>query len=205
MEIGALHSPLPLPPDATVRYVDRMDCTGLRNHYPELAAETLVEVDIVDDGETLSSQQDSSVDFVIANHFIEHTQDPLGTLANHLRVLRPGGVLYLAVPHRRRTFDADRRPVSLEHIVRDHREGPDWSRALHQEEWARLVDKVPAAEVAARVQELEQSDYSIHFHVWAPREFRALLEYARSEMQLPFTIETLRHNGYEFIAVLKRA
>ena len=144
------------------------------------------------------------MDFVIANHFIEHTQDPLGTLANHLRVLIPGGIHYLAVPHRRRTFDADRPPTSLEHIVRDHREGPGWSRTIHQEEWARLVDKVPAAEVAARVQELEQSDYSIHFHVWAPREFRALLEYARNEMQLPFAIETLRPNGYEFIAILRR-
>jgi SAM-dependent methyltransferase len=204
LEIGALHRPLPLPPGATVRYVDRMDCAGLRSHYPELAAEPLVEVDIVDDGETLSSQPDSSVDFVITNHFIEHTQDPLGTLANHLRVLRPGGIHYLAVPHRRRTFDADRPPTSLEHIVRDHHEGPGWSRSIHQEEWARLVDKAPAAEVAARVRELEQSDYSIHFHVWAPREFRALLGYAHSELQLPFTIETLRPNGHEFIAILRR-
>jgi SAM-dependent methyltransferase len=204
LEIGALHSPLPLPPDATVRYLDRMDCAGLRGHYPELAAKPLVEVDVVDDGETLSSQPDSSVDFVIANHFIEHTQDPLGTLANHLRVLRPGGIHYLAVPHRRRTFDADRLPTPLEHIVRDHREGPGWSRPIHQEEWARLVEKTPAADIAARVQELELSDYSIHFHVWAPREFGALLEYARNEMQLPFAIETLRPNGYEFIAILRR-
>ncbi len=205
LEIGALHRPLPLPPDATVRYVDRMDCAGLRSHYPELAAEPLVEVDIVDDGETLSSQPDSSVDFVIANHFIEHTQDPLGTLTNHLRVLRPEGIHYLAVPHRRRTFDADRPPTPLEHIVRDHRESPGWSRPIHQEEWARLVDKTPAAEVPARVQELEQSDYSIHFHVWTPREFRALLEYARTELRLPFAIETLRPNGHEFIAILRRA
>lgn len=204
LEIGALHRPLPLLSDATVRYVDRMDCEGLRSHYPELAAEPLVEVDIVDNGETLSSQPDSSVDFVIANHFIEHTQDPLGTIANHLRVLIPGGIHYLAVPHRRRTFDADRPPTPLEHIVRDHREDPGWSRPIHQEEWARLVDKVPAAEVTARVQELEHSDYSIHFHVWAPREFRALLKYARDELRLPFTIETLRPNGWEFIAILRR-
>jgi hypothetical protein len=54
------------------------------------------------------------------------------------------------------------------------------------------------------VQELEESDYSIHFHVWAPREFRALLEYAHGELQLPFAIETLRPNGYEFIAILRR-
>ncbi len=44
LEIGALHNPLPLPPDATVRYVDRMDCAGLCRHYPELAAEVGVQL-----------------------------------------------------------------------------------------------------------------------------------------------------------------
>jgi predicted SAM-dependent methyltransferase len=204
LEIGALHTPLPLPDGATVRYVDRMDRAGLRAHYPELAEEALVEVDIVDDGETLGTQLDASADFIIANHFIEHAQDPLGTLANHLRVLRPGGILYLAVPDRRRTFDVDRSPTPLEHIVRDHREGPAWSRPMHQEEWARLVDKVPAAEVPARVRVLEQSDYSIHFHVWTPSEFNAMLEHAQREQRLPFAIEDLRGNGSEFIAILRR-
>jgi predicted SAM-dependent methyltransferase len=203
LEIGALHSPLPLPPAATVRYIDRMDCARLREHYPELSKEALVEVDIIDNGETLGTQPDSSADFLIANHFIEHTQDPLGTLSNHLRVLRPGGILYLAVPDRRHTFDVDRPPTPLEHLVRDHREGPAWSRPLHQEEWARLVDKVPAAEVPARVRVLEQSDYSIHYHVWTPSEFTELLKHARQ--RLPFEIEELQGNGSEFIAVLRRS
>jgi SAM-dependent methyltransferase len=204
LEIGALHRPLCVPPGARVRYVDRMDCAGLREHYPELVKEELVEVDIIDDGETLGTQPNASLDFVIANHFIEHTQDPLGTLSNHLRVLRPGGILYLAVPDRRRTFDVDRPPTPLEHIVRDHREGPAWSRPLHQEEWARLVDRVPAAEVPARMRVLEQSDYSIHFHVWTPSEFTALLEHAQREQQLPFAIQDLQGNGHEFIAILRR-
>ncbi len=204
LEIGALHCPLPPPPGTTVRYVNRMDCAGLREHYPELSTEALVEVDVIDDGETLGTQPDSSADFIVANHFIEHTQDPLGTLSNHLRVLRPGGILYLAVPDRRRTFDSDRPPTPLDHVVRDHREGPAWSRPIHQEEWARLVDKVPIAEVPARVRALKRSDYSIHFHVWTPSEFTLLLEYARHE-GLPFEIEKLQGNGHEFIAILRRA
>ncbi len=203
LEIGALHCPLPLPRETTVRYVDRMNYAGLCEHYPELAREALVDVDIVDDGETLATQPDSSVDFVVANHFIEHTQDPLGALANHLRVLRPGGILYLAVPDRRRTFDSDRPPTPLDHLVRDHREGAAWSRSIHQEEWARLVDKVSATEVPDRVRALEQSDYSIHFHVWTPSEFTALLEHARHE-GFPFEIEELENNGHEFIVILRR-
>ncbi len=204
LEVGALHRPLRIPSAARVRYVDRMDTPALRAHYRELAAEQLVEVDVVDDGEKLTTQADGSADFIIANHFIEHTEDPIGTLASHLRVLRPGGILYLAVPDRRRTFDVDRPATPLSHVIRDHDEGPAWSRPVHQEEWARLVDKVPAADVEARVRALEETDYSIHFHVWAPAEFAELLRYAREDAQLPFRIEALQPNHHEFIAILRR-
>jgi SAM-dependent methyltransferase len=202
LEIGALQRPLDVPARASVRYVDRMDTEHLREHYPDLSAETLVDVDLIDDGETLGTQPDASADFIIANHFIEHTEDPLGTLENHLRVLRPGGILYLAVPDRRLTFDAARPPTPLEHLIRDHAQGPRGSRTQHQEEWARLVDKVPPSEVEARVAALEETDYSIHFHVWSPPEFLAFLEYARE--RTPFLIEEAQANGHEFIAILRR-
>jgi len=204
LEVGALHAPLRLPAGATVRYVDHMSVPDLRRHYPELAGKDLVEVDVVDDGETLASQSDGSADFIVANHFIEHTEDPLGTLANHLRVLRSGGILYLAVPDRRRTFDADRRPTPLAHVIEDHRSGPSGSRQQHLQEWARLVERVPEERVAARAAELDEIRYSIHFHVWTPQEFRAMLEHARDGERLPFTIAEVRENAHEFIAILRR-
>ena len=204
LEIGALHRPLPVPGDARVRYVDRMPAAALREAYPELAVYDLVEVDVVDDGETLGTVADGSADFVIANHFIEHTQSPLRTLGNLLRVLRAGGVLYLAVPDKRRTFDAGREVTPLEHVVRDLHEGPQWSRAEHFEDWARRVDAVAEDEVAARAEQLMADDYSIHFHVWTPDDFRALLEHARDVEGMAFAIEELVGNGQEFIAILRR-
>src|SRR6202035_2162310 len=71
LEIGALHCPLRVPGGVTVRYVDRMDIDGLRRQYPELPADKLVDVDVIDDGEKLGSQPDRCADFIIANHFIE--------------------------------------------------------------------------------------------------------------------------------------
>jgi SAM-dependent methyltransferase len=204
IEVGALHAPLTVPAGASVRYLDRMTVADLREHYPELAAAPLVPVDVVDDGETLGSQADASADFIVANHFIEHTEDPLGTLSNHLRVLLPGGILYMAVPDRRRTFDAQRPPTPLEHLVGDHRSGPAASRREHFEEWARLVEQVPADAVATRAQTLDEQDYSIHFHVWTASEFQRMLDYARSEEGLPFVVEQVRENEHEFIAILRR-
>ena len=78
-----------------------MDENDLRRHYPELNDLPLVNVNIVDDGEKLTAFEPNSQDFIIANHFLEHTQDPIGTVRRHLEVLRPDGVLYMAVPDRR--------------------------------------------------------------------------------------------------------
>ncbi|HEX4435956.1 MAG TPA: class I SAM-dependent methyltransferase [Solirubrobacteraceae bacterium] len=204
VEIGALHAPLPTPARAEVSYVDRMTVADLRRHYPELADERLVEVDIVDDGERLLTQDDASADFVIANHFIEHTEDPIGTLANHLRVLRPGGVLFMGVPDRRFTFDCNRPATGLAHLVADHERGPAASRRMHFEEWAKLVEGVPAEQVQPRARELEAENYSIHFHVWTAPEFAELLEYGREQARLPFSVETVQPNEHEFIVILRR-
>ena len=204
LEVGALHEPLPVRRGVRVRYVDRHSVDQLRRHYPELRDRQLVPVDVIDDGETLATVPDASVDFVVANHFLEHTQDPIGTLGHHLRVLRHGGILFLAVPDKRRTFDAGRPVTPLEHLVRDHAEGPAWSRRGHFQVWAALVEGVAPEAVAERARELEGYDYSIHFHVWTPTAFTALLAHAAAEERLPLAVETLQSARYEFVAVLRK-
>jgi SAM-dependent methyltransferase len=177
----------------------------LRAHYPELDGFDLVEPSVVDDGETLASVADASVDFVIANHFIEHCEDPIGTLSNHLRVLRHSGVLYMAVPDCRHTFDRDRRVTSIAHLQQDHVEGPAGSRRAHYEEWASSKDAVSADEVASRADELEDQKYSIHFHVWTPTAFLELLVHCRAELGLPLEVEAVERNDHEFIVIMSRA
>lgn len=77
IEIGALHNPVPIPKNITVKYVDRLSVESLRHQYPELKNLPLVDVDIIANGETLDSIEESSQDFVVANHFLEHCQNPL--------------------------------------------------------------------------------------------------------------------------------
>jgi hypothetical protein len=80
IEIGALHAPVEVPSGVTVRYLDRMSTAQLKQTYRELSEYELVNVDIVDDGEVLTTVLDNSVNFVIANHMIEHCQNPILTL-----------------------------------------------------------------------------------------------------------------------------
>lgn len=204
IEIGALHSPLEIPSSARIRYLDRMPVNQLRQQYPELLQYELVELDIIDDGETLAYVSDISLDFVIANHMIEHCQNPIFSIENWLRVLKPGGVLYMAVPDKRYTFDCDRPVTPLEHLIRDYTEGPRWSMHPHFEEWARLVDKVPEDDVAARAKGLAEINYSIHFHVWTQVEFLELLLYCQSNLSFPIEIELLQKNSIEFIVILRK-
>src|SRR5262245_32343269 len=175
LEIGALHNPLKVPPAARVRYVDRLRVEDLRREYPELEGKNLVPVDVLDDGETLANVPDATQDFVIANHFIEHCENPIGAVRNMLRVLKEGGILYLAVPDKRSTFDVDRPVTTIDHLMRDFQEGPGWSRRPHYEEWTRLVRKVPDGDRAERdVEDLMSKRASIHFHVWTQTEILEL-------------------------------
>ena len=194
IEIGALHLPMVLPARVSVRYVDRMTVPELRVHYPELDGQELAPVDVVDDGELLSTIEPESVDFIVANHFLEHCEDPIRTIETHLGKLRPGGVLFYAVPDKRYTFDFRRPRTPLSHVIADHKDGGQASRREHYLEWVRLVypeGDGPPDEEAARVHAagIEATRYSIHFHVWTQSDLLGLVLYCQGAARI------IRHRG----------
>lgn len=207
IEIGALHSPFPVPSGVRVRYVDRMPETELRRQYPEMDYARFVPVDIVDDGERLGRIADSSLDFVIASHFLEHCQDPIGAIENFLRVLRPGGVAYIIVPWRGNQFDRDRPVTTLEHLLRDHREGAQGSRRRHYEDWVRIGLKVVDDEAWAlnRIEHYLKLDYSIHFHVWDAPALLKMMVALRDELGFAFEVEVFVGLAEEYATVLRKA
>jgi hypothetical protein len=79
IEIGALDFPLRPPRGAAVSYVDYLDEAGLREVFTAtlLEGRPLVAPDVVDDGARLASFADASVDFVVANHMLEHVENPI--------------------------------------------------------------------------------------------------------------------------------
>jgi GT2 family glycosyltransferase/SAM-dependent methyltransferase len=202
LEIGALHAPVEVRPPSTVRYIDRMCVADLRRQYPELNDLPLVEADIIDDGEKLQTIGDGTQDFVISSHFLEHCEDPILAVKTMLRVLRPGGIVYVAVPDKRFTFDRHRPVTPFEHLVRDHTQGPAWSRQGHFEEWASLGEDVNTRTKTAR--DLMEMNYSIHFHVWTQAGLLALFARLQDELRLGFDVEAVVRNGIEVIFILRK-
>lgn len=203
IEIGALHYPLPVPAGVRVRYVDWKDVPGLHATFPEMQGKRLVSVDIVDDGETLATVGDATQDFLIANHFVEHCEDPLGAIGNFLRVLKPGGTLFLTIPDKRFTFDRERPVTTLQHLESDAQDGGAGSRRQHYEEHARALDHLTdAARVAARVEELLRERLRTHFHVWTQTEILELVVWL--QRRHPLDLEVFFKHGIEVVLVLRK-
>jgi SAM-dependent methyltransferase len=206
IEIGALIKPLRVPPHVTVRQVDYKSRADLiRDDGPALRAlgvdvKRIPEIDVVDDAATLATFADASVDFVIANHVLEHLEDPIAGLHTWLRVIRPGGTLLLTLPDARHTFDARRERTTVAHLERDHEQGPETSRQVHYEEWARFIECVPEDQVAARAAAFAREDARHHFHVWELEDFLELLR----ALPLPYELLDARAYGIEFSLVLRR-
>jgi SAM-dependent methyltransferase len=204
IEIGALQRKLVLPSSCEVRYVDRMSMPDLLHHYPELQGMPLQAPDLIDDGEALNTVAGRSLDFVIANHFFEHSQNPIQTLRNFLRVLKPTGVLFLAVPDKRYTFDSERPSTAFSTLEETYRTGERRDRTALFAEWARFVEQTGEADVPAKARQLMEETYSIHYNVWNVDELLSFVIAARKEFQLPFEILAAVSSDNEAILLLER-
>ena len=212
IEIGALHKPLKIGDRgiAKVFYVDRLPLDELRQQYPELNGLPLVTPDIIDDGGVLERIEDGTIDFIIANHLIEHLDNPLLALENWCRKLKVRGKVYLAVPDKRYTFDKDRPLTPVGHLVEDYqvtsRERND-RNYQHFVETAEIIEKRVGDDARERVESLIAKQYSIHFHVWTFDSFTEVLLYLIDEMQIPFKIldySPPQLGGDEFIFILEK-
>lgn len=204
VEIGALHNPMPVAPGVRVRYVDRLPEVDLLDEYRAHAGMPKTAIDLVEDAHWLHSVADGSQDFLIASHIIEHMESPLLAVQNWLRVLRDGGVIYLAVPNREQTFDRLRPVTPFAHLLDDLQRGPECSRADHYLEWARVVGRRSEEDARARLPKLLEKRPSIHFHVWDPPAFLDFLQRCRAELHLPLRVEVFEAIGNEMLVLCRK-
>lgn len=204
LEIGALHRSLPVPPNCKVTYVDRLSLDDLLRHYPELRGTRIQPPDLVDNGETLEKVTDSSQSFVIANHFLEHCANPIQTIANFLRVLRPGGILFLAVPNKTYTFDFHRPLTGFETLKRTWETGVRDDRPELYEEWILKVKRSRPETAKYDAAQLMRQNYSIHYNVWDVPAFLEFFFRIRQEAGLPFDLLSMVTSENEMIIVAEK-
>ena len=117
IEIGASsHNAFHIPGCLTVDYTD--EPTVFTEEQVRLSGE-VTHVDIVAPGDDLPFP-DASLDYVLSSHVLEHFYDPIEALHEWSRVVRPGGYIFMIIPHRDRTFDRERTLTSIDELRRRH-------------------------------------------------------------------------------------
>ena len=215
LEIGAMHLPLPVPPSARVRYVDRATRAENLRTFPSLDPSKVIDPDIIEDGFALASVPDSSQDFLIACHVLEHSSNPVLALENWWRVLRPNGALFLVVPLRDHCFDRGRVLTTVSHLIDDYdlvKRGDDRTFAArnleHYVEWTTISEpNLPDSpkthtDAHQRARELAVEKSEIHFHTFSIDSFRELLQAFGRRPETPATLVDLAALSSEVLGVL---
>jgi SAM-dependent methyltransferase len=132
--------------------------------------------------------EDNSFDFVMSSHMLEHHQDTLRVLHEWKRLLKPGGVLFLILPHHARTFDRYRAVTTLQHHIDDYATLGDTVDQSHYEEiragWSKIEDFEEQRVAYEAEWRMDVWDWPgrvrngvIHYHVWSQNEIVDLLRY----------------------------
>lgn len=207
LEIGALVDPLPVPHATRIVYSDLLTAEQIAALYPGSRLP-----DIVSDSESFPSIANETFDFVVANHVLEHLTDPIGALREWHRILKNDGLLMLALPDKRFTFDAPRARTPLAHLIEDHRSAdpPHVRNRMHLDEWATHVEQLAegSAERKVWIEKQLQSGYAVHNHVWIAADLVELLEWMNRETTAHWALERLANTSpftNEFILLLRRS
>ena len=99
-------------------YIDHATTEELREKYAKdsnVDTSKIVDVDYVWGEKDLVelTQTKQPFDYLIASHVIEHVPDLIGWLDEIRSILKPGGILSLAIPDKRQCFDYKRQTTEL--------------------------------------------------------------------------------------------
>lgn len=228
LEIGPLHKPIIRKGKYNIFYLDHLDTQGLKEKYQahhNVNIEKIVDVDFVLKSGSVSQSIPSSqlFDYVIASHVIEHVPDFIRYLIDIEKILKPKGVLSLAIPDKRYCFDMIKNNSTLGEILHSFHTKqvkPDFLQVFNHfsnvvrvtapEAWSNPRDPKPARSLkeAYRIAcESQKPDNYRDVHCWAftPESFTQIVNDLYELELVPFKVSNLtetRPNTNEFYAQL---
>lgn len=150
------------------------------------------------EGGTELPWQDNSFDVVASRHALEHIANPVSAILEWKRILKPGGLVYVSVPDRRKTPEYVRKLTTLSHFIDDFQNDVPEFDLTHKEEIERTGVGI-----------IEHDRYEnphIHYHTFEPKNLKALLGHCGlNEVALSVgDLEILRHKPWDLIVMAKK-
>lgn len=130
------------------------------------------------DATDLSSFADSSFDFIINSHILEHLTNPVKALMEWKRVVKNGGFIFFVVPNMEFTNDCHRTLTTLEHLIKDYENNTGLDDTTHMREVFNNSNNPWYS--MERFQPL-QPPY-LHQHTWDMKSLLELLRYMKFEI-----------------------
>jgi SAM-dependent methyltransferase len=177
LEIGA--SDLPIIKTSVGRcfhanYHSKSELLSLWNLDPN----EVPDVDYIIPRSSLLSQRitNRKFDYIVLAHVLEHIADPIGYIQDLSRLLNGNGVIMMAIPDKRLTFDRNRELTRIEHLLNDYYEKSTYPSLEHIMEFAPCVidelrGKGPTELYRWAKQNHESGNADVHCHVWTDQHF----------------------------------
>ena len=232
LEFGPLANPLVRKDQGPVMYVDYTDAESLREKSgddPRVAAGSIVDVDFSLEQGSLGELcgPRGPFGYALASHVFEHLPNPLGWLRDVAALLEPGGIISLAIPDRRYTFDYFRSETTVPQLVAYDVEAltrPSIGQLADHFYNARQVNTPEAwltrprldtspryhddGQVAFILQQVADGNYiDGHCTVWTSEQFPETIQEAFRLRDLPLGIRRIHspeHGTNEFIVQFER-
>jgi SAM-dependent methyltransferase len=233
IEIGPSYNPIAPKADGwNTKTLDHTTREGLMSHYrgqPGVNVNRIEDVDFIWTGGYLTDAVPKALhgtfDAFIASHVIEHTPDLIGFLEAAAALLKPDGVVILAVPDKRYCFDyfqpltttgqllaahAERRSRHTRRIAFDHvayAVRNDGGGAWGQHAVGEMGFFHPIEEARKLFDSISANDNYVDLHAWrfTPASFELLLLELARLGATDLRVESITPaNGCEFFAWLRR-
>lgn len=158
-----------------------------------------------------------SFDYVISSHNFEHLPNPIQFLRACGKVLKPGGLLTMAIPNKRFTFDYSRALSSFTNVYRafheNHTQPDPWTLFDFSANFANDVGQSPAVqsapkyansltekfeELKARLERPPEPYEDAHVWVFTPESFVSIITDCTILKLIPLTLVHLEPADFEF-------
>lgn len=124
LEVGALCYPYLFNKDCKIKYADIFENSKLRKILKDIPLDNLYHKELVDVEYILKPPKfllnfvkDNTFNFVYSSHVLEHTPNPISVLNDQLRITKPGGIVYVAMPNKKNTYDRTRKVTSSNILI----------------------------------------------------------------------------------------